>query len=540
MPTKADLRNAFRRSSQTRQVRNSLAVDKERAEADVNYFAEAVLGLKQAEIHRQMQAFWDANRYCIARAPIGFGKSTQLLNVRTLWLLAGDQDASILHNSSSMANLEFYVGKAQATLMQNKKLQSNWPHMVRERRKGWPTAWNKHSFMIQKSEKWMDENGGDTDLRPSVMAISTGSQKQGIRANYIFPDDPLGAMTVWSETTRITEGNWLNNTLLSRQSFGASTVQGIGTPHHINDWCHDVVENRGFGVQTWDGDDYKTLWPEREAHILRMRTQLKYPSAEYDRLIKCKPYTGSLVLFDADVLRACAEDVPYGIYNQEPEASNWTGYCGVDVAGTKKTRRSANTCFVPWLITPQGVMRLVEIRSEKGMDTEKKMRTFLEIHRRFPRMIFVVEDNNTQDMLADVMRNATLISALKASPEEVAAITSRIQTWTTTGQKKRDHVIGIPAMDASFRAKRIEYRANGPTNTLINHFIQYSPEAHPADDLMAAWIGWAWLHDRRSLVISPEAVIGVGSDYRPLESVGGIGELMPDYSTDNILAEMSI
>jgi hypothetical protein len=297
----------------------------------------------------------------------------------------------------------------------------------------------------------------------------------------------------------------------------------VGTPHHLDDLHHELIRERGFKDITFDGETNEVfqggelietveLWPAKKKHIEDKRPP-KTPMIHWMRNVKCQPVSSALDLFNEKIMNQCAHLSPelYGIGNHGEGAKTWTSICGIDLAGSKKTKKSAETCYGGLLLTPDNKLRVSEIISGT-FNTRQKAEHVVRIFRTLPRTTFPVESNATMDYFQDILQDYRFMQTvapdgIPCSREEAFAISNRVCTWET-GMNKHDLNAGVMSMDSLFRGGRIEMANNEATLRWRFHLRSYSPDKHPKDDVMALWIAFAWLQDNAPMRFGPDMLIG--------------------------------
>jgi hypothetical protein len=264
------LRDMMRDIANRVEARDAIKVDRERAEEDVNYFAEAVLGFTQHPIHVDIQNFLDANERAVVWAPTGFGKSTQASLIRPIKLLCANRDHTVILCSSSRRIGFGIMGAIQATILGNPKIIALWPHMKQEKRPGRTRLWNKEAIIVERSDRWYDEKHPEDEpqlTNPSIQVFTTHSKAQGVRAKDIITDDFQNEDTAYSEATRENDKEWYYHTLMHRGAMSGHNRHHVCTPHHVDDLQHELVKERGYAYIKFNGKDYKKLWPAKEKHV---------------------------------------------------------------------------------------------------------------------------------------------------------------------------------------------------------------------------------------------------------------------------------
>jgi len=528
-------------------ARDAIKVDKEQAQEQINYFAEEILGFKQQPIHRMIQRHLNRNKRAIIHAPTYFGKSTQVSVIRPLFELCRNQDAKIMIASASFERkLKHLFGMLKSLIMLNPKIKLLWPHMIPEERPGRYRMWTKTGIIVQRSDEWFDDTikrEGCDPSDPSIQIGPTGGEFQGARYNFGIMDDALPGITAISAAQREQDFHWIEQSFISRSAVDAS-IWGIGTTHHEDDSYHKLIHENGYKELKLDGEKYDKLWAERKTYV-----ESRKPSVDgglshiaYMRQIRNKPISSAFQLFDDASLKSCFAAVPYGVVNQPEEARHWRWLVGIDLAGTKKTRKSTKTAFFPYALNPTtNRLRVVEIRAGT-YSTVDKARHLLAFYRAAPEKIeFIVENNSAFDYFADIVRNSSFMQQpeIGATAEEGFMIASRLKTWTT-GKEKHDETTGIQGMDTGFRTQRFEYADVPAIRQWHKHLMAYAadPRAHTKDDVMAGWFPWAWLGDHASVKIDPNDLMGVmaGLDGETYE----LDEMFRPIEQSELLAELSL
>jgi hypothetical protein len=549
LATKRDIWESIDKHIEIYTSKNSIRVDRDRAETDVNYFFESVLNFEQWPIHKMIQGHIDAHRRAVIHIPTFFGKTTQVSYGRTMYELCRNQDANILVCSASFRRkLRPLLGQWKDTIHNNKKIQLLWPHMRIEDRPHRYTMDTQDGLIIQRSDKWFDETvkSEDFDLsNPSFQIGPTGGEFQGIRFNIGICDDMLPGDTAISAARRENDWHWYGQSFYSRRATD-SWIWNIGTPHHKKDVYHKLITENGYAqlqvpdangrMVNLNGLDYEKLWPERKKYVEDAKPGSSGGCMDFisfKRTIECQPISDALQYFMRDVLEGCYDDnAPWGLeHMKELGLSHLPNICGVDLAsGKNKTKgkrtETSYTCMMPW----DGGRMTIPYLKCTTMSTPEKILTAAHILENLPNTLFVVEDNGMQNDVVALYRSAEYIESCGVEHKLACELAGRVKTITTTGQNKHDPVSGVQGMDGYFRGKRLVLRRHVPEiERLFDGFESYTADDHTDDPVMSTWFAWHYWQTQTPAEYKADNMIGA-----PLGENGELhfGDGLTDYESE--------
>jgi hypothetical protein len=445
--------------------------------------------IENADYHEEWQAFFDRNRYGVIMAPVGHGKTQQIVG-RILYHLGKNPNARIAIICATDGQAMDRLAQVQAHILHNPRVREVFPHLVPK--KG--AKWNAHECTVARTTIAKD---------PSVAAYGAGSKAiTGARLDVVVLDDVLDMENTSSPEQRAKTLSWFDTKVFTRKGPRGrkSRAQGdktrfrvwcIGTPWHEEDLLHTLGSRPAWGMQVWSAvlnpeapeDRWEALWPEAiPVEELREDAANMTPSA-FARKRLCKPYSDASSRFQEAWIRAClAQGLGRGFLDEAPTAF-WGGpllpcYTGVDL-GVGQDEDSDLTVLFTIAILPDRRYLVVNVESGRWQGPEIVQR-IVQHHIRYQSTV-VVESVAAQAFIAQF-----------AQGRGVPVIPF---STTSTGKRgKHSEDFGVETMAVEMRATRwvIPATQGGePANDEIRAWIRemrgYTPKSHTGDRLMASW-----------------------------------------------------
>jgi len=220
---------------------------------DVNDFAELCFTdtagglLRQARVHRDLQAFLDRHRLALIELPRDHGKSVQIC-IRILWELGRDPSLRVKIVCASDA-----VAAERCRFLRNAIAQNECVRLVfPELRPGRP--WGATRFTIRRP--------ADV-IGPSVTAIGVGSVSTGTRADLLMCDDIVDVKSLRSRADRERVKAFFHDNLMNLlEPHGR--FWGLFTPWHQDDLNALLKKNDAYALFRHPiGDNLEPVWPEK-------------------------------------------------------------------------------------------------------------------------------------------------------------------------------------------------------------------------------------------------------------------------------------
>lgn len=203
--------------------------------------------LRQASVHRDLQAFLTANRRALIELPRDHGKSVQVCG-RVLWELG--------HNPALRAKLVCATDALAAertrflreAVASNTLVRSVFPHLA----PGHP--WAAEAFTVARP--------ADV-IGPSVAAFGVGSGSTGARADLLVCDDVVDVRSLHSKADRDRVADYFHNNLMNLLEPDGR-FWGLCTPWHGDDLNARLKKNPAYAVfRRAVGPDLEPVWPEK-------------------------------------------------------------------------------------------------------------------------------------------------------------------------------------------------------------------------------------------------------------------------------------
>lgn len=469
----------------------------EAARSDVNAFIEFAFGLKQAPIHKRLQASWDASDRTVDLFPIEHGKTTQTVG-RIVWRLGNHPDWAIAYVTSG-AGPAMKVGRAvKRAIESNERVHEVFPDLKPELSGAGVAAswWGAQSMRVAGAGM----NGLNRD--PSFAVYGWDGQITGSRLNEVYIDNVCNRKNTYSRLMRENVLETLENDVLSRILPGGS-AHVTDTSWYDDDPPHVLGSREGWTmniVDAHDGIDGAPVWPEQWPWERLTAKEKEIGTTAYNRTLRNITTAASAGIFKRDAYEACLG------------RARWrTQYDGaqrvvtaVDL-GTRPGSKHDLTVFCTGVDVDGARYQLMNIETmrTRGTDTAKK---FVDIYRRFHcgrgGGTFIVEDNGAQVFIVDMLKNAATAKAVGFTQSEIANLHVRGRTTTAA---KHDIEIGVPAVAADLEMERLLLPDHPEVAALWEEMRVYAPGSeagHTGDRLMSLWIMREGLRSRGTFFTS--------------------------------------
>lgn len=444
---------------------------------DVNTFCEYVLRgqngetLEQNEFHIGLQEA--LTKYCqiVVMSHPESGKTSQLAVGRVLWELGRNSNLRVmlLYNAeeaaaNTLAAIKKYIEESE-------ELRAVFPNL----RRG--SVWKDDSINVARTA---------FDRNPSIIAVGYNSRRiGGSRVDLLICDDLLDAVVTATEAQRRKLSSWVKSTVFTRLTAG-SLVAFLTNAWHPRDLAHELVKDRGWHeikrpIRNPDGVIWWSWWTEVRLALKRK----DLGPLEYARSFECNARDDAARVFRPEhVEYAQKRGAGYGfIHGLDIMPDNCLVVTGVDLAAGDDTKKQgARTALVSVFFHPNQDRQVVRIRTGRW-----RARQILEelaiAGNLFPRNHWiVVENNGVQRWILDLAQENDMDVGVALVPFQ-------------TGRNKTDPRLGIGSMSAEYESKRWIMPADCETEeeqaeveSLVAQIIDYVPEAHTGDALMAKWM----------------------------------------------------
>ena len=203
--------------------------------------------LRQAVVHRELQAFLTAHRKALVELPRDHGKSVQVCG-RVLWEL-GHNPALRVKIVCATDSLAAERGRfLREAIADNRRVRLVFPHLTPGR------PWAAEAFTVARP--------ADV-IGPTVAAFGVGSGSTGARADLLVCDDIVDVRSLYSRADRERVKHEFRNNLLNLLEPDGR-FWGLSTPWHADDLNAHLKANPAFRLfRRAVGPDLQPVWPEK-------------------------------------------------------------------------------------------------------------------------------------------------------------------------------------------------------------------------------------------------------------------------------------
>lgn len=232
------------------------------AYSSVNDFIEACFTdsrgepVKQAEIHRELQAHLDEHHKALIELPRDHGKSFQVC-CRILWELGKNPGLRVKIVCATAAVAAERSRFLRDTIAQNAAVRRALPALRAAK------PWADRGFTIQRKSQ---------SIGPSVAAFGVGTGSTGTRADLLVCDDVVDVRALRRRAERDRAADYFTNNLMNLLEPDGR-FWGLCTPWHADDLNARLKKSGAYPLfRRAIGPEFEPLWPEKwPAERLRER-----------------------------------------------------------------------------------------------------------------------------------------------------------------------------------------------------------------------------------------------------------------------------
>ncbi len=229
--------------------------------------------IRQARLHRDLQAFLTTNPRALVELPRDHGKSTQVC-ARLVWELGHNARLRIILVCAA-EHLAVDRGRfLRDAIVGNARVKLVFPNLSPWR------PWMVNAFAVEREGH---------AIGPSVSAFGVGGSTTGTRADLLVCDDIVDVKAAYSkaERDRVSE-DFFNNVLNLLEPDGR--FWSLSTPWHADDLNARLRRNPEFTLfRRPVGNELEPVWPERWDRDALARRQREIGSAAFARGYRLTP-----------------------------------------------------------------------------------------------------------------------------------------------------------------------------------------------------------------------------------------------------------
>lgn len=446
--------------------------------------------IQLAPMHAQWQDIVSTLDRAIIIGHLESGKSNQITIGRVLWELGKNPELRIIILSNTSTQAKKFLSSIRRYIERSEELKHVFPHLKPGQQ------WTDSSITVERKSNAKD---------PSITAIGVHGAALSARVDLLVMDDILDWENTRTPEARVKVYNWVASELLGR----SKRVIGVGNAYHRRDayhrweaegWrCFRYPVVRHDGTPTWPA-----RWPM--SAIEKKRHQLS--PVEFARQYLCITRDEEDARFQRDWLeealrRGAGKTVGEGWATNVPPG--YKVVTGLDL-NVQRHAGADLACLFSIVVHPNEDREVLEVESGRWGGPETFRRMLVHARRWLPHVI-MVENNGAQDFFVQFTSSRTALPVVpfttgenKASPEygvESVGVEMMHKKWIIPAQPhsrpdERDELIDSIAPGASnpiYRDAAGPLRGASPEiDAWIDDLLQYQPEKHTPDRVMAMWL----------------------------------------------------
>lgn len=419
--------------------------------------------LRQDQLHREWQQFWDQHQFSVLLAPVGTGKTTQLRH-RLLHMVGRNPNLQVAYISATERHPKKVFRGIGSEIERNPRVQNVFPTLKPGR------VWSSTELEVVRTSREPD---------PTFQLFGAFTQSVlGTRADIVVFDDLCNDSNTLTEYNRDRMAEWVGE-VISRLKPGAR-VMAIGHIWHEHDQLQRWARLPGWGYRRDEATYVDEDGIERSiAPSVLTLDDIALKAANLGPVMAEMMLWNRLPNRELGRFRQSWFDRCLELGRGLSFAESWHGgmtYTGVDL-GHRKTPGHDLTVLLTAAVLPEGTRQILDIRS--GLWKSPEIRREIEdVHRRYGSII-AVETNGAQNYLLDEMEE---LNCLPVTPHE------------TTPANKHHVAHGVEALGRELAQGRWMMPCDDQMipwpemQKAINACLSYDPTRHTPDHLMAWWI----------------------------------------------------
>jgi len=376
--------------------------------------------LRQADIHRELQAAMASGEDCVNEFPRDHGKTTQL-EAHAIWRLGNNPNMRIKIVCASDSKAIERLFAITQHLEQNDRVQAVFPWLKPARR----GDWTKHKIVVDRSYISRDA---------SIEALGVLSTATGGRADLLLADDVVDRRNALElpklrETVKTAwDADWSNLLEPNAQSIYNAT------PWHVADLTHKIRANPTYRHLRYavgeQGDHFAPIWSEKWPREALERRRMKIGQLEYDRGFRLIALSGDITVINSDWI---------GYWVKPPDLASLRVFAAFDVSSG--TSKDYFACVVVGVDPATATVYVLESWHAKLTFLARAEAIESVARRWMPQMIGLEQEN--MKSLSQYLDATTLLSVLPMRPH----LAKSIRLMNITPLMERGQVVFNPTLE---------------------------------------------------------------------------------------------
>jgi hypothetical protein len=201
----------------------------DQARKDPNVWAEYFSGQPQAQLHRDIQAAYDAHLYLLVEGPPEVGKSQQITLRRVLWEIGRDPNVTIgIVGAKAEQSYEWI--RAIRDGIESIQFRRCFPNV----KPG--SLWTTERLQVVRPSR--------TITSPTVQGIGIGGTFLGARLNVIVLDDILNAINTATKEQRRKTLEWIDSSMCAGRLLAGGRLVILGNTWTSDDAIHELAKRQ--------------------------------------------------------------------------------------------------------------------------------------------------------------------------------------------------------------------------------------------------------------------------------------------------------
>jgi predicted phage terminase large subunit-like protein len=411
--------------------------------------------LRQATVHRELQAFLSAQRKALIELPRDHGKSVQVCG-RIIWELGHNPALRVKLVCATEALAVERSRYLREALADNPRVRLIFPDLRPAR------PWTASAFTVARPANV---------IGPSVAAFGIGAGSTGARADLLVCDDIVDVRSLHSRASRERVADYFHNNLMNLLEPDGR-FWGLFTPWHPDDLNSRLKKNPAFAhFRRAIGADLSSVWPEKWSPQRLAERLAEIGAASFARGYRLVPIDESETAIRPEWVKLWQRELPREAFELV--------ILSVDPAVSAKATADASALVVLGRVSDGNEVRCLEAVARRLAA---------------PELVNAIDDCN-QRWRPDVIlfESNAAFEAVRALLVRHARFGAKVKGETQSRSKEaRIAAFSVPVQNGAFQLKGDADSVDAGQRELFEEMIAFPFGAH--DDLLdAAATGTAYL-----------------------------------------------
>lgn len=427
---------------------------------DLAFFAEDVLNMEVANVHKRWSQIVTIDEKLAIQAPRDHGKSFFFSFAYPIWRAYYNWIPTRLKDAKEFKSIpRVSIGYIFSnTQDQSIKLLDLVKREIEEN----PKLWH---LIPDKKDVW-----SKTEIKLSngaiIRARGWGVSVRGAHPVWIVADDCLNDESIYSGITRQKQIDYFYSAV-TPMLVPCGQLLVVGTPFHQEDLYSKLKTNKAYTFHTFPAFNQRgeALWPTRYTKEMLLKRKEEVGSTRFSREYLCNAVSDGSSIFPDYIIEKCLEpNLEMKPYVTAQEYKELDIYMGVDLAISSTVGADFTVITTVGRRRDDGLRILLDVTRFKGKSMKEQLRTVQDIAHSFRPLKIYIENNGFQRVFVDELVQNTDLP---------------VEGFTTTAHVKNDASRGVLQLQVIMESGRFVIprkteACREKTDTLLNELRSFS------------------------------------------------------------------